>query len=140
MIAARSLVAADSNGKSDPFVKLNIGTQKARCAAQPKTLEPQVLCTYLSVYAFMCVMFLFVVCVSVYRRLCVCICGYVCAHMCHLIRPHFAFYKPPLKRGKGDSHFLKRTTQKRGIATTRFDGIAAVLLLMFSIIYNKLSL
>lgn len=40
VIRARNLMAADSNGRSDPFCELSLGNARLRTPVEPKTLEP----------------------------------------------------------------------------------------------------
>jgi len=41
IIAARDLVAADRNGKSDPYVKCKVGKHKGKTSVIKKNLNPE---------------------------------------------------------------------------------------------------
>lgn len=41
LLRGSGLAAADSNGKSDPYVKLSLGKSKAKSKTIPKTLDPE---------------------------------------------------------------------------------------------------
>jgi hypothetical protein len=73
----RNLASKDSNGLSDPFAVVTVGTATEKTTAQKDSLNPEWNQVFICVYVCMCVCVCSYVCMFICAYVCMCV-VYVC--------------------------------------------------------------